>query len=296
MTVSTSPTPPSSPKPSHPASNKKRTQTKGARQVGHAINAATETAQANPSSLRITIPPHKSRPCLPSTQSKSPTPSAPARGPRAWPSPEPLYGTQIVPELPPRNPDMDGPSGATVMQELDNDLYDFTKADDTDPIECPNMGCFDQIPPLPGPQLQRLLKNRRRILLKGKLCPQSADIIVLNSAICKAIDYEVELLPEARDLGWPIAFDGKVLAARVRLLKTTLEHAVRRPKSTFIWSLLDARPGEGTLNQIAKTFECNPAAASLQDVFEAFRGGYYGEQGEVIVSSTLDVLFPEWEL
>ncbi|KAI0368381.1 hypothetical protein BV20DRAFT_923221, partial [Pilatotrama ljubarskyi] len=114
--------------------------------------------------------------------------------------------------------------------------------------------------------------------------------------VCKAIEYELHLLPEALDMGWPHGFKPDVLAARVRLLKKGLQDVISKPQCTFMWNLLDADHGGAKIKRITSVHKQNPTAESLQPIFEATRVGYYGEQGELIMASVLDVLFPSWEV
>ncbi|KAL1946981.1 hypothetical protein VTO73DRAFT_13942 [Trametes versicolor] len=183
------------------------------------------------------------------------------------------------------------------MQQMGDDLFDFTKADDPYTTVCPNIECTDKIPSSPSPMLRRMLDKRRTTLLKGKQRNQSGSMVTMNTSICHEIAYELELLPEAHERGWPIAIDCNVLAVRVRLMMQDLTaNVLARPQDTFMWSLLDEDQEGAKIREIASQFKRNPIAESLKVTFERTRVGYYGEEGEVVISGTLDVLFPTWQV
>ncbi|KAI0662142.1 hypothetical protein C8Q70DRAFT_931719 [Cubamyces menziesii] len=140
----------------------------------------------------------------------------------------------------------------------------------------------------PEPALHALLERRRRVLA----LQEDGDIVDLNTQICTRIDFECRQVPKAREHHWPLKSVAYKLSKRVPLFRPHLQAIWNEPKDAFMWPLLDSDTGGSKLKFLAGLYERKPNDPALMAIYEKIRVGYYGEEGEAIISSTLDVMFP----
>ncbi|KAI0628274.1 hypothetical protein C8Q77DRAFT_1076851 [Trametes polyzona] len=184
----------------------------------------------------------------------------------------------------------DGDSSVSILRQLQEQEADDIKYNDPDTMVCPEPGCEDVVPADPDPVLLEILDRRREVILKRV----DGDLPVLNISLCKEIAYQVHLLPYAQAHGWPQHFSVFQLRQRVKMLKPVLDRVIKTPTRSFIWRLLHANGVEGVTDpaSLHSKYTRSPADISLQDTFKMLRVGYYGETGEAIITSTLEVMYP----
>ncbi|CDO75402.1 hypothetical protein BN946_scf184855.g5 [Trametes cinnabarina] len=179
-----------------------------------------------------------------------------------------------------------------IMKELEDDAADEAKYWDADTPVCPQMDCQDLIPAHPEAALVALLNRRRRVLTHT----DDGNLMDLNTQICDLVDYEAHQLPKAQANGWPLKFDACRLSKRVMLFKPHLQAVLRTPEDAFMWRALDSGTGGSKIKYLAGLYGRRPNDRALMATFQKIRVGYFGEEGEAVISSTLDVMFPSSSL
>ncbi|EJD07667.1 uncharacterized protein FOMMEDRAFT_73412, partial [Fomitiporia mediterranea MF3/22] len=103
--------------------------------------------------------------------------------------------------------------------------------------------------------------------------------------MCQRHRFETQLLPTAEEAGWPTCIDFTALPKRVIALRQRLTGILHDKEKSVLWRELKqdiekkgARKAMGLLDQF--------------NTFEKSQPGYYGEQGSIIISQTLNNLFP----
>ncbi|OSD00419.1 hypothetical protein PYCCODRAFT_1469317 [Trametes coccinea BRFM310] len=175
-----------------------------------------------------------------------------------------------------------------IMKELEDDAADEAKYWDADTLVCPQMDCRDRIPAQPEAALAALLDRRKRVLTHT----DDGNLMDLNTQICDLVDYEAHQLPKAQGNGWLLKFDACRLSKRVMLFKPHLQAVLRTPEDAFMWRALDSSTGGSKIKYLAGLYARRPNDRALMATFQKIRVGYFGEEGEAVISSTLDVMFP----
>ncbi|KAI0646644.1 hypothetical protein C8Q79DRAFT_963755 [Trametes meyenii] len=182
------------------------------------------------------------------------------------------------------------------MRDLEMDEEEDRNATELEPTTCPQLGCAHAIPERPDAELTRLLSRRRDVLQKGKTRGAGGEIMILNTAICDRIAYHAQI-DIARKEGWPSTIDPADLSQRVHALRTALRMVIKDPKVSYIWNYLKHKLSpQLTLADIAHLRETDPANPGLSTVRSLIHVGYYGEAGEAIIMSAVELMFPRWTL
>ncbi|KAI1787590.1 hypothetical protein LXA43DRAFT_1064226 [Ganoderma leucocontextum] len=215
---------------------------------------------------------------------------SPLRGPA---SPVPRIATLRPPSCVPPAEDF---NYHEFLEELEEEERDEKKQFNLKTTICPQPGCADPIPTTPSAKLQQLLSDRQKDILR--LTDRRKDIRIQAEAKLRELNYAIHttieltaLVNMARRSEWPELFDAASLSNSVISSRKLLVDMIAwRPQEfSFMWKFLEDT-FEGGIARIAKLFEVNATNMALSPVYEATRVGYYGEQGEAIILSALDLL------
>ncbi|CDO70567.1 hypothetical protein BN946_scf184579.g23 [Trametes cinnabarina] len=212
----------------------------------------------------------------------------------ASPSPLPGSPSNLQAIIPSRN---DRDDMADLFQDLEEQIADDANRTTLHLKICPQPGCAHPIPAKPDPLLRKLLDQREEAL-KNNLIESPAQLANLNLEICMRISYKTLLMSQGKREGWPMTIDAQKLSDRVMGLLQDLNQVILRPKQNSVfWGVLQATfQPQLSLDRIAALYDQNPSHPRLERVYSAARVGYYGEEGEAIIVSALEVMYPDWHL
>ncbi|KAF8992463.1 hypothetical protein BDZ89DRAFT_973426, partial [Hymenopellis radicata] len=161
---------------------------------------------------------------------------------------------------------------------------------DVDPATlCPY--CDDPLPCEPTRTLSQLLDS---LVGKSQPFPRPGNPLGRKAkiddfmSVCMRHRFEEQLLPEAKERGWPMQIDWDQLVVRVRAMRSDIKALCRDSEvlsHCIFWKkMMQEVRLKGSL-----------AASSLRNQlanFESTQPGYYGERGFLVIYNTLTDLVP----
>lgn len=236
----------------HRAQHRRRSGTQGANDT--VLRPLAPVQQQPPEPLVPDMPPP-----LPPAAVMARPPRAP---PASFPMPSPLAVPPQFTDTPVEHIDT-----AELMRQLHDSGEDLVKAMDSSTLICPNMDCTDAIPDRCNGGLTKLLSRRKTLI--DRPGTGLGDLLLLNSAICRAIRFQSTLLPLAFGSGWPLRFKPHILAGRIRSLKDNLAAIALNPQTSVFWPLILGNHFGAPMADLASIFKRDPCSAVLAQIQDA---------------------------
>ncbi|KAK7679634.1 hypothetical protein QCA50_017346 [Cerrena zonata] len=172
-------------------------------------------------------------------------------------------------------------------QQMVSELLDNGDGNDHPGPQCPY--CDDAYPGNPTKHLQDL---RVTLDAHSRPCPmpghpqrRSVNPVTLATSHCARHRLEHDVIPLAREQGWPLSIQFDLLHARILDFHGKLLNIIHDPwSSPFIGSLLKQLRKYNSLHVFGHHGEYK--------VSSSLSAGYYGDRGFEIIASTLLLLFP----